>query len=127
MYYPDHGRETGRGVILASYTWGQDAERWGSLPPEKRIQQALEDISVIHPQIVDTFEVGASHFWHSDQFAGGAFALFEPGQLKRLHGHIRKPEGRIYFAGEHASREHAWINGAIESGLHAANAIHELA
>lgn len=127
MYYPDHGRETGRGVMLASYTWGQDAERWGSLPPEKRIQQALEDVSAIHPQIVDAFEVGASHFWHSDQYAGGAFALFEPGQLKRLHAHIREPEGRIYFAGEHASREHAWINGAIESGLHAASAIHQLA
>ena len=124
MYYPDHGRETGRGIILASYTWGQDAERWGSLPIEKRIRQALEDAAAIHPQIVDAFEVGASHFWHSDEYAGGAFALFEPGQQKRLHAHIIEPEGRIYFAGEHASREHAWIDGAIESGLHAAGAIH---
>lgn len=124
MYYPDHGRETGRGIILASYTWGQDAERWGSLPPEKRIRQALEDAAAIHPQILDAFEVGASHFWHSDEYAGGAFALFEPGQLKRLHAHIIEPEGRIYFAGEHASREHAWIDGAIESGLHAAGVIH---
>jgi monoamine oxidase len=126
MYYPDHGRETGRGVILASYTWGQDAERWGSLPPEKRIRQALEDAACIHPQIVEEFEVGASHFWHSDEYAGGAFALFAPGQLKRLHAHIIAPEGRIHFAGEHASHEHAWIDGAIESGLRAAGAIHQL-
>ena len=28
LYYPDHGRETGRGVILASYTWSEDAQRW---------------------------------------------------------------------------------------------------
>jgi monoamine oxidase len=126
MYYPDHGRETGRGIILASYTWGQDAERWGSLPPEKRIQQALEDAAAIHPQIISEFEVGASHFWHSDEFAGGAFAMFAPGQLRRLHAHIREPEGRIYFAGEHASREHAWIDGAIESGLNVANTIHNL-
>ncbi len=126
LYYPDHGRETGRGVLLASYTWAQDAERWGSLPPEKRIEQALEDVSQIHPQIIDEFEVGVSHFWHSDEFAGGAFALFFPGQLRRLHPHIVEPEGRLYFAGEHASREHAWIDGAIESGLRAANEIHGL-
>ena len=56
----------------------------------------------------------------------GAFALFEPGQQKRLHAHIIEPEGRIYFAGEHASREHAWIDGAIESGLRSAGAIHTL-
>jgi monoamine oxidase len=34
------------------------------------------------------------------------------------------PEGRVYFAGEHASLAHAWIQGAIESGLNAASAIH---
>ena len=124
MYYPDHGQETGRGVILASYTWAQDAERWGSLPENKRIQQALENAALIHPQIIQEFEVGVSHFWHNDEYAGGAFALFYPGQLKRLHPYIIAPEERIYFAGEHASRAHAWIDGAIESGLRAANAIH---
>jgi monoamine oxidase len=36
------------------------------------------------------------------------------------------PEGRIYFAGEHASLYHAWIQGAIESGLRAASEIHAL-
>ena len=37
VFYPDHGRETGRGVMLASYTWSADAQRWGSLTPEDRI------------------------------------------------------------------------------------------
>ena len=50
VYYPDHGRDTGRGVMLASYTWGEDAQRWGSLSPEDRIVQALEDVPRIHPQ-----------------------------------------------------------------------------
>ena len=31
--------------------------------------------------------------------------------------------GRIHFAGEHASLHHAWIQGAIESGLRAASEI----
>jgi len=125
LYYPDHGRETGRGVILASYTWSEDAQRWGSLKPDDRIVQALDDVAEIHPQITKEYEVGTSWMWHDDEFAGGAFALFDPGQQTLLYEEIVKPEGRIHFAGEHASLYHAWIQGAFESGLRAAIAIHQ--
>jgi monoamine oxidase len=126
VFYPEHGRETGRGVILASYTWSEDAQRWGSLTPADRITQALENLACIHPQIVEEFEVGASKMWHDDEFAGGAFALFDPGQQTLLHDHIVCPEGRVFFAGEHTSLCHAWIQGALESGLRAAHDIHTL-
>ncbi len=125
LYYTDYGRETGRGILLVSYTWSEDAQRWGSLLPHERIEQALENVAVIHPQIREEFETGASHMWHDDPFAGGAFALFDPGQQTLLHEEIVKPEGRIHFAGEHASLYHAWIQGAFESGLRAAIAIHQ--
>ncbi len=124
VFYPDHSRETGRGVMLASYTWSEDAQRWGSLSPADRITQALDDMAEIHPQIRTEFEVGTSKMWHDDEFAGGAFALFDPGQQSLLHDQIVAPEGRIHFAGEHASLAHAWIQGAIESGLRAAHEIH---
>jgi monoamine oxidase len=123
VYYPDHGRETGRGVLLASYTWSEDAQRWGSLSEHDRLAQAIENVAQIHPQIVEEFEVGASWMWHDDEFAGGAFALFDPGQQTLLHDHIIAPEGRIHFAGEHASLGHAWIQGAIESGLRSAHEV----
>jgi monoamine oxidase len=127
VYYPDHGAATGRGVMLASYTWGEDAQRWGSLSPEDRVVQALEDVSRIHPQAIEEFEVGASKMWHDDEFAGGAFALFDPGQQTLLYDAIVAPEGRVHFAGEHASLAHAWIQGAIESGIRAAAEIHDRA
>lgn len=126
LYYPEHGRETGRGVLLASYTWADDAERWASLAPRDRVEQALENVAQIHPQIVQEYEGGASWSWHDDPYAGGAFALFEPEQQSLLYQYITAPEGRIHFAGEHASLEHAWIQGAIESGLRAASEINEL-
>ena len=124
LYYPEAGKATGRGVLLASYTWSEDAQRWGSLAPDDRIEQAIEDVAVIHPQILAEFEVGASWMWHDDPYAGGAFALFEPGQQGLLHEHIIAPEGRVHFAGEHASLAHAWIQGSIESGLRAAREVH---
>ena len=125
LWYPDHGRETGRGIILASYTWAEDAQRWGWLSPEDRIREAIEDVSRIHPQIDAEFEVGASQMWHNDEFAGGAFALFQPEQETLLYETICRPEGRFHFAGEHASLNHRWIQGAIESGLRSAELIHK--
>lgn len=125
IYYPDQGRETGRGVILASYTWAQDAERWASLEPHRRFEEAIENVALVHPQILEEFEAGAVKVWQEDPFACGAFALFEPGQQTLLYADIIRAEGRLHFAGEHASLAHAWIQGAIESGLRAAVEVHE--
>jgi monoamine oxidase len=81
-------------------------------------------VAQVHPQVIQEFEVGASVVWDHDEFAGGAFALFDPGQEVSLFEHIVAPEGRIHFAGEHTTLTHAWIQGAIESGLRAALEIH---
>ena len=125
LNYPTPDPTTPRGVLLASYTWDQDAARWGAMDEETRLEEALEDVSKIHPRIRDVYEVGASHAWYDDRYANGAFAMFEPGQQTQLQADIVKPEGRIHFAGEHCSLYHAWIQGALESGLSAARAIHE--
>jgi monoamine oxidase len=125
MNYPTPDPTKKRGVLLASYTWSQDAARWGAMDEETRLEEALDDVSKIHPRIREVYEVGASHAWYDDRFANGAFALFEPEQQTQLQADILRPEGRILFAGEHCSLYHAWIQGALESGIGAARAIHE--
>ena len=127
MNYPTPDPSSSRGVLLASYTWGQDALRWGSLDAESRLEQALDDVEQIHPWIREEFECGASHAWYNDPWAGGAFALFDPGQQSALQAAIVAPEGRVLFAGEHCSLYHAWIQGALESGIRAAREINDAA
>jgi monoamine oxidase len=124
IYYPEHGEETGRGVLLASYTWGEEALGWQSLPAQERISQALRELSRLHPQARHEFETGYSKAWAEDEYAVGGFALFQPGQQTQLYEHIVRPEGRLYFAGEHCSLFHGWIEGAVESALRATLAIH---
>jgi monoamine oxidase len=123
--YPTPDPTTSRAVLLASYTWSQDASRWGAMDEETRLEEALTDVERIHPGIREVYEVGASHAWYDDRFANGAFALFAPEQQTQLQAAITQPEGRIHFAGEHCSLHHAWIQGALESGIRAARAIHE--
>ncbi|MGZ8512118.1 MAG: flavin monoamine oxidase family protein [Candidatus Limnocylindria bacterium] len=126
MNYPTPDPSNQRGILLASYTWGQDALQWGAMDPETRLEEALDDVNRIHPGIRDVFEVGASHAWYGDRWARGAFALFAPEQQTNLQADIVAPEGRIFFAGEHCSLYHAWIQGALESGIRAAREIHSL-
>jgi monoamine oxidase len=123
LNYPTPDPSTDRGVLLASYTWSQDALQWGAMDDETRLEEALEDVARIHPQIRDEYEAGTSHAWYGDRWARGAFALFEPGQQSELHDDIVRPEGRVHFAGEHCSLYHAWIQGSIESGLRATHEI----
>jgi monoamine oxidase len=120
---PTPDPSTPRGVLLASYTWSQDAARWGTMDEETRLEEALADVEQIHPGIREVYECGASYAWYDDRYANGAFALFDPGQQGELHEAITAPEGRIRFAGEHCSLFHAWIQGAIESARREARAI----
>jgi monoamine oxidase len=127
IFYPDHGRETRQGVLMGSYTFGEEANRWAALPEEDRIAQALKYVAQIHPQAKKEFIGGVSKVWSEDKFSVGAFAFFEPGQQARLYPHMVAPEGPIHFAGEHVSLKHVWIEGAVESGLRAAQEVHERA
>jgi monoamine oxidase len=54
--------------------------------------------------------------WHDDEFAGGTFALIDPGQQTLLHDLIMQPDKRIHSAVEHTSLRHAWIKGRLSPG-----------
>ena len=125
MNYPTPDPSTSRGVLLASYTWGQDALQWGAMDGETRLEEALDDVARIHPWIREEYETGSSYAWYGDRWARGAFAMFAPEQQTELQAAIVRPEGRFLFAGEHCSLYHAWIQGALESGIRAARQIHE--
>lgn len=120
VVYPEPEHAGPRGLLIASYTWAQDAQRWASLSEPEQVTQALENLTRIHPRAPEYFEAGASHVWQNDPFAGGAYTVFQPGQQLRLHEAICRPEGRVHFAGEHTSLLHRWVEGAVESGLRAA-------
>lgn len=125
-FYPSHGLGIGGpAVLLASYTWGDDSQRWDSLESDERIERALDDLTSLHgPVVRQEFLQGASHSWMRDHFTLGAFALFNPGQQTELLPYIASSEGSVHFAGEHTTLKHAWIEGAIESGIRAALEIH---
>lgn len=127
-YYPadnatnkDPAVSAGPGVMLASYTWGMAARRLAALMHKERSQLVLTHLARVHPQLSQKgiIRQTASWSWDNHPWSGGAFAWYMPGQYTALHKSVIAPEGRIFFAGEHASLTHTWMQGALESGLRA--------
>jgi monoamine oxidase len=113
------------GVLLASYTWGQDARRLGAMTATQRQDFAFNQVRKVHPELGQPGMVleKATWTWDSFPWAGGAFAFYQPGQFARIHRHVVAPEGRIHFAGEHCSHSHSWMQGALESAENAVEAL----
>ncbi|WJE17068.1 flavin monoamine oxidase family protein [Halobacillus sp. ACCC02827] len=126
MYLPSHGQgKDGPAVLLASYSWGQNAMLWNSLTKDQIVKEVLENLYLIYgPVVYETYMQTVVYNWTRNPFSAGCFTLFTPGQSRDLGDVITKPEGRIHFAGEHTSSFHGWIEGAVESGIRAANEIH---
>ncbi len=115
-----------RGTLLASYTWGQDALRWGAMDAEDRIEQALEDVAKIHPAITERVRGRRGPATGTTTRTRAARSRCSSRSSRPgSRASSSQPEGRIHFAGEHTSLYHAWIQGALESGIRAAREIHE--
>ena len=143
VVYPSYGFNTtgpAPGVMIASYSWLQDAQRLGSLihapgsEGDKLLTQTvLHDLAEIHGISVEDMGPLLGHyawFWDSDINARGAFAKFGPGQFGRervgdsLYASMKTPagtNGRIHIAGEATSVHHAWVLGALNSAWRAVN------
>ena len=66
--------------------------------------------------------------WEDDPLAGGGYAVFSPDFDPQLRDWLRRPAGRVLFAGEHTSIEwQGYMNGGIDSGLRAAAEMRMLA
>ncbi|MED3564259.1 flavin monoamine oxidase family protein [Bacillus xiapuensis] len=127
-YYPSQGIGTnGPAVIVASYTWADEAMTWNGLSDEDRIFYSLKNLAEIFgDQVYSEFVSGTSFSWVDNPYATGAVVAFDPGQENELFPYIKLPEGRVHFAGEHTTLTHGWMQGAIESGIQVANEVNHL-
>jgi monoamine oxidase len=118
-YFPSLADNSKGGVVLASYTWSDDAMRWDSLTEDERYAFGLDNLARMFGQQIrkEYTGVGATQSWTRARYALGEAVIFTPGQLHEHHAAGRTVEGRVHFAGEHTSLKPAWIEGALESAV----------
>ena len=120
MWHPTFNQPGTRGILL-SYARGKYAERLTAMKEAERIADMLDHIERLYPGVRDHFEVGATKCWGDDEWARGAWAESDWGQLMK----VVKPEGRIHLAGDHLSSQSSWMQGALESGLRVAKEVND--
>ncbi|NWW97345.1 OXLA oxidase, partial [Caloenas nicobarica] len=128
IYYLDHTFPSGVGVILASYTWNDDAEFFLPLTDNECLDVIFQDLAYIHRVSKDYLNKTCHQYviqkWQLDRHSLGAFASFTPYQFIDYSRVLFQNEGRLYFAGEHAAQPHAWIDAAMKSAIRAARNMH---
>lgn len=124
VVYPSYGiGERGKGVLLM-YSWMTDSNHWLPKSDEEKIAMGLKYLKELYPNVDIHNEYTGKSFaieWATNGPAG--VANFYEGQFTHLYPIMLKPQGNIYFAGDHLSVNHAWIVGALDSAKRAVEQI----
>ena len=119
-------KQQGTRGILQAFPISLHSRRVTGMAESARINFALEQVEMIYPGMREHFEGGVTKCWDEDEWARGASAFYKPGQISSLLPHVARPEGRVYFAGEHTSVwGDGWMQGALESGNRVAREVNE--
>uniref|UniRef100_A0A6I8P1C5 Amine oxidase n=1 Tax=Ornithorhynchus anatinus TaxID=9258 RepID=A0A6I8P1C5_ORNAN len=132
VYYPSDRVRGPGGLLLAGYAWSSAAEAFAGLPAPEVFRLALAELEGLHgAQARELWDgTGVVQRWAQDPRSQGGFVVMEPsgaaapGDEDGASEAWIEPEGRVYFAGEHAAFPHGWVEAAVKAGLRAARAIH---
>lgn len=114
------------GIMLASYSWSDDALKWDAFDDEERYLRALAGVQAVYGRRCEVFFTGKSktQSWTRDHYAYGEASVLFPGQHAELFPDIPTSEGNLHFGGDHTSVKPAWIEGALESAVRTALKVH---
>lgn len=107
--------------LLASYTFGANAEELGRIARDKRAEFCVARLEQLYRRDIRQYIIdpadAPSIAWHEYEWTQGAFGMTRPKVLSAHYQAGRRAEGNIYFAGEQISIAPGWIQGAFESAL----------
>ncbi|MFZ4451646.1 flavin monoamine oxidase family protein [Salibacterium aidingense] len=124
IWYPSSDYLSQKGILVGYYNFGGSAEKFGNYSFKNREKYALEQGSKIHPQYFEDFENSFSVAWHKVKYNLGGWASYSQSDRDTSYQVLKKPDGRIYLAGEHISYYTGWMAGAFESMETVVEAIH---
>ena len=122
VIYPSDGFMSPKGVLVAAYVAGwtnqDNPQRFAALSDAERFRISKESIEALHPGKSQLLSKGVTVGWGLVPFSEGVGALWNegPGGARgQQYAELLKPEGPIYFAGEHLSYVGLWQEGAALS------------
>jgi len=121
VWHPTYGKPGRRGLLQA-YNYENYARELDQLQEDERVERMIGDMDEVHPGLRRNLEAVVTKSWAKDPWQRGAYVVYPVGQMQ-WYSEICRREGRVWFAGEHASPWPGWMQGAIASGISAAREI----
>ncbi|SDM16753.1 monoamine oxidase [Allokutzneria albata] len=129
--YPSWGFHGKRGIIHGFYNFDAEAERYGDLSPAARLSRALSQGEKIHgPKFRRDVEASFSVAWQKTRYSMGGWTTWPGGSESGPrpgdpnYARLLRPEGRVYFAGDHLSHMNGWTAGAFLSARKVVGDLH---
>ena len=118
----DNSPKDGTPGVLLAFVGGDNWRALGRLPKAKRRRRVLEGFATMFgEQALHPIEY-TEHDWTKEQWSvGGPTAIHGPGTLTKYGPAIRRPFGRVHWAGTETSTYWSgYMDGAVRSGERAA-------
>ncbi len=122
-YFHSTQNQPGREGILTAYAIGDKADVLASQDDARRMDLITRDLLDFNPNAPQLARGIASYAWQRDEYTEGAYALYRPGQWFGIRPILARPHGKVLFAGEHIADWQGFMEGAIETGEAAADAL----
>jgi monoamine oxidase len=123
VWYPSWGLFSPRGVVVSGYSI-ENGTPFGALPNvQAKLDASRHAMELLHPGFGDKLEKPIYMNWGRIPYNLGAWISgFGRGDAADYEL-LLKPDGRVYFAGDHTSHIVGWQEGAALSAIRAINLI----
>ena len=122
-YFHSTQRQSGTEGILCSYAIGEKADVLASQDDRRRTDIITRDILPVNERAPELARAITSYAWQRDRYTQGAYALYRPGQWFTTRPILKRPHGKVLFAGEHLADWQGFMEGAVVTGEEAAHAL----
>lgn len=94
---------------------GDACDRFDAMSEDAAMEAICAELERTVPGARGLVEPAALVRWAPDPDSGGAWALWPPGRIHDLAAVVRRPQDRVFFAGEHTGMAFSGMEAALES------------
>ena len=124
-HYFYHGTKNQPGPhgVLTCYATGDKADVLASVSKEQRKTLILDALKPAFGDVSKYVKEDMMYYWGLDKYSLGAYAFYGKGQWFEVMPVLKKPFMNCHFAGEHLADWQGFMEGAINTGEEAVDAM----
>lgn len=124
IWHPSWDQDSTAGILL-TYLRRDKAIEADALNDAVRNIQILNRWENVFPGVQNNITHAYTHSWAKEEWSGAGWPAPTEEEEEAYGSSLGLVEGHIHFAGEHTTEYHGWMQGALLSGIRAANEIND--